>query len=186
MISLVALWLPVVISAVLVFVASSLVHMVLPFHRKDYQALPEEDLIRGVLREAKVSVGNYFFPHAKDMKEAQTPEMSAKFEEGPVGMLNVMPSGKPTMGKALTLWFLFCVVVGVFVAYVTTRTLGPGTGYRTVFRIAGTVAFMGYGMSECTNSIWRGQAWGTTIRSLVDALIYGLLTAGVFGWLWPD
>jgi len=186
MIHLTALWLPSVVSAVVVFVASAVMHMVLPFHRKDYQQLPDEDKIREVMRAAKVQVGNYMFPHAKDMKEAQSPEMVAKFEEGPVALVNILPSGPPTMGKALGIWFVFCLVVSVFVAYLTSRTLGPGTHYLSVFRIAGAVGFMGYGMSDCTNSIWRGQSWGTTVRNLVDALIYGLLTAGVFGWLWPD
>lgn len=186
MIPLTALWLPIVISAVLAFVASAVMHMVLTYHRTDYRQLPEEDRIREVIREAKVPVGNYFFPHAKDMKDAQTPEMVAKFEQGPVGMVNVMPSGPPTMGKALGIWFVFCLVVSVLVAYLTSRTLGPGTSYLAVFRVAGTVAFMGYGLSECTNSIWKGQAWSTTLKSLVDAFIYGLLTAGAFGWLWPQ
>ena len=186
MISLTALWLPIVISAVVAFVASAVMHMVLPFHKKDYRQLPEEDKIRAVMREANVEVGNYFFPHAKDMKDAQTPEMVAKFKEGPVALVSVMPSGPPTMGKALGIWFVFCLVVSVFVAYLAGRTLDAGTSYLTVFRVAGTVAFMGYGLSECTNSIWKGQSWGTTVRSLIDALIYGLLTAGVFGWLWPD
>jgi nucleoside recognition membrane protein YjiH len=186
MIPLTALWLPIVISAVLAFAASAVMHMVLPFHRKDYKVLPDEDKVRAAIREAKVPEGNYFFPHATDLKEARTPEMMAKFEEGPVGLMNVMPSGPPTMGKALGIWFVFCLVVSVFVAYLTTRTLGPGTSYLAVFRIAGTVAFMGYGLSECTNSIWKAQAWSTTVKSLVDAFIYGLLTAGVFGWLWPQ
>lgn len=185
MIPMTALWLPIVISAVLVFLASSVLHMVLPFHRKDYKKVPDEDKVRAALREAKVGPGNYFFPHAGSMKEAQTPEMTAKFEEGPVALLNVMPSGAPAMGKPLAIWFVFCLVIGVFVAYLTTRTLGPGTSYLAVFRIAATVAFMGYGLAQVTDSIWKAQDWGTTTRHVIDAFIYGLLTGGVFGWLWP-
>jgi len=186
MIPLTAMLLPIVISAVLVFLASAVLHMVLPIHRKDYKQLPDEEKIRTAIREAKVATGDYFFPHAKDMKDARTPEMTEKFEQGPVGLMTVMPSGPPTMGKALGIWFVFCLVVGVLVAYIATRTLGPGTSYLAVFRIVATVAFMGYGVAQATDSIWKGQAWSTTWKHIIDAFIYGLLTGGVFGWLWPE
>ncbi len=185
MISLTALWMPIAVSAVLVFLASAVMHMVLPFHRKDYKKLPDEDRIRDAIREADVSPGNYFYPHAKDMKDAQTPEMVEKFKQGPVGILTAMPSGPPAMGKSLAYWFVFCLVMSFFVAYLTSRTLDPDTEYLAVFRVAATLAFMGYGMGEATNAIWKGQTWGTTFRALVDALIYGLMTGGAFGWLWP-
>ena len=186
MIPLTALWLPIVLSAVVVFLASAVLHMVLPFHRKDFKGLPAEDKIRDAIREAGVTPGDYHFPHAPDLKSAYTPEMIKKFEQGPVGIMTVMPSGPPTMSKALGIWFVFCLVVSVFVAYLTTRTMAAGTSYIAVFRIAGTVAFMGYGMAQATDSIWKGQAWSTTWKHLCDGLIYGLLTAGIFGWLWPE
>ena len=186
MIPLTALWLPIVIAAVLVFLASAVLHMVLPIHRKDYQRVPSEDAVRAAIRDAGVGPGYYFFPHAKDMKESQTPEMVEKFKEGPVAILTVMPSGPPTMGKALGTWFVFCLIVSVLVAYLTTRTLAAGTSYLAVFRIAATVAFMGYGMAQATESIWKGQAWSTTWKHILDGFVYGLLTGGVFGWLWPE
>jgi hypothetical protein len=120
------------------------------------------------------------------MKEMGTPAMMEKFKRGPVGMLTALPAGPPTMPKHLTQWFVFCLVVGLFAAYVASRTLGPGAPYLSVFRIAGTVAFLGYAGAEATNAIWRGQPWGTTLRNYLDGLVYGLLTAGVFGWLWPN
>jgi hypothetical protein len=36
------------------------------------------------------------------------------------------------------------------------------------------------------NSIWRGQSWGTTWKHVADGLVYALVTAGTFGWLWPS
>ena len=142
MISIAALWMPIAVSAILVFLASAVLHMVLPIHRKDYKQLPDEDKIRDAIREANVPTGNYFYPHAKDMKDAQTPEMVERFKEGPVGLLTAMPSGPPTMGKALGIWFVFCIIVSVFVAYLTTRTLAAGTDYLAVFRFTGTAAFL--------------------------------------------
>lgn len=185
MVTIPALWLPIVLSAVIVFVASAILHMALRYHQSDYSKLPDEDAVRAALRSAGVGRGNYFFPHAASGAERKSPEWIKKCEEGPVGLLSVFPSGQPGMGKYLAAWFVFCLVISVFVAYLTGRCLGPGVEYLEVFRIAGTVAFLGYAGCEASNSIWRGQRWSTTIKTVIDGLIYGLLTGGVFGWLWP-
>jgi hypothetical protein len=183
MVSIPELWLPIVLSAVVVFVVSALLHMVLTFHRRDYRQLPDEAAKIGALRGT--APGYYVFPYCKAPKEMGSAEMQEKYKQGPVGLLTVLPSGAPTMGKHLVLWFVFCLIVGVFVAYLTGRAVGPGTEYLTIFRFAGTIAFVAYGVGEIPNSIWRGVPWGNTIRALIDGLIYSLLTAGIFGWLWP-
>jgi hypothetical protein len=185
MVDLTALWLPILLSAVFVFVASSILHMVLPFHRADYQKLPDEDKVIAALRAAGVQPGNYHFPHCASHKEMSSPEMMEKLKAGPVGLLNVIPSGPPNMGKFLGLWMLFCLLMGIFVAYLAGRTLSSGAHYLAVFRVAGTAAFIGYGLGCIPDFIWKGQRWGTTARHMFDGLIYALLTAGTFGWLWP-
>jgi hypothetical protein len=114
-----------------------------------------------------------------------TPEMQEKYRRGPVGHLTVMPSGRPNMGKYLGLWFGYSLVVGVFVAYLSGRTLEMGAQYLAVFRVAGTTAFMAYGLANLVDSIWRGAPWSNTVRAVVDGLVYALVTAGAFGWLWP-
>jgi len=185
MVPITALWLPILLSAVIVFVASSVFHMLLPIHKNDYRELPEEDKVLDVLRAAGVTPGRiYHFPRCthKDMK---SPEIVEKFKRRPVGLLTVMPSGAPAMGKYLVQWFLYCVLTGVFVAYLTGRTLSSGTQYLQVFRVAGTAAFLGYAVAQIQDSIWKGQSWGVTVKHVFDGLIYGLLTAGTFGWLWP-
>jgi len=185
MVPIPALWLPILLSAVLVFVASSVIHMVLTYHRADYRKLPDEDRLLGAMRAENLPPGEYMFPHAATPKETSSPEMVEKFKRGPIGILTVLPSGPPVMAKHLAQWFAFCVVVGVFVAYVAGRTMGPGAGYLPVFRIAGTVAFLVYAGYQPVASIWRGQPWTLTAKNCFDGLVYGLLTAGVFGWLWP-
>jgi len=105
---------------------------------------------------------------------------------GLVAFVTVMPSGIPSMGRPLATWFVFCLVMGVFVAYLTGLTLAPGTDYMRVFRIASTVAFLGYAGSAATESIWKGQPWSTTFKNIFDGLVYSLVTAGFFGWLWPS
>ena len=184
MVPLAALWLPILLSAVIVFIASSIMHMALKYHQSSYRQLPDEGKILDVLRGAKLGPGLYTFPYTthKDMK---TPEMQEKFKQGPVGFVTVMPSGAVNIGKFMGLWFVFCLIVGVLVAYLTGHTVAPGASYRHVFRVAGTAAILGYAVGPIVNSIRKGQPWGMTIKEVVDGVVYGLLTAGTFGWLWP-
>ena len=185
MVPITALWLPILLSAVIVFVASSILHMVLPFHRSDYRKLPDEGKVTDALRAVGVIPGPvYSFPHCthKDMK---SPEIVEKFKRGPVGLLTVFPSGPPALPKFLGLWFVYCVIVGAVVACVAATTLAPGTRYLEVFHLVGIVAFLAYGLGQIQDAIWKGQTWGVTFKHVVDGLIYALLTAGTFGWLWP-
>jgi len=185
MVQIWALWLPIVLSAVVVFVASSVLHMVLKYHQSDYKQLPGEGDVMGAMRKAAVAPGDYHFPYATGMKDLGSPEIMEKFKQGPVGTMIVRPSGPPTMGKALTTWFIYCLVISFFLAYVASRTLDPGADYLAVFRIVGTVGFMTYAAGHASESIWKGQAWSTTFKHIFDSFVYALLTAGVFGWLWP-
>jgi len=184
MVSLAALWLPILLSAVIVFVASSLMHMLLTYHKSDYGQLPNEEAVRDVLRPANLKPGLYIFPFCTH-KEMKSPAVMEKYKQGPVGFLTILPSGPPNMGKFLVQWFVFCLIVGVFVAYLTGHTVAAGTHYLAVFRVAGTAAFLAYGLGNLSNGIWKGQRWGATIKEVADGLVYGLLTAGCFGWLWP-
>ena len=184
MVPLSALWLPIMLSAVIVFVASSIMHMVLPYHRSDYQKLPDEAKVLAALRAAGLKRGLYMFPHATH-KDMRTPEMAEKFKQGPVGIVTVFPTGLPVMPKFLGQWFAYCLIVGFFVAYLAAHTLAAGVNYLVVFRVVGTAAFLAYGLGNLSNGIWKGQPWSVVIKESFDGLIYALLTAGTFGWLWP-
>lgn len=181
-----SLWLPILASAVIVFLASSVIHMALKWHKKDFTALPDEAGVMAALRKAGVTQTEYYFPYAADMKQLQEPEVKKRFEDGPVGMMTILPDGLPNMGKALGLWFVYTVVISFLVAYVARVAVAPGADYLHVFRIAGTIAFLAYAGAEPVATIWRGRSTGATFRAVVDGLIYGLLTGGVFGWLWPS
>jgi hypothetical protein len=124
-------------------------------------------------------------PRASDSQELRSPEFAEKLKKGPVMILTVLPSGPFSMGRNLVLWFLYSVVVGLLAAYVAGRALPVGTDYLHVFRFAGTTAFIGYSVALWQMSIWYRRTWSTTIKASVDGLVYALLTAGVFGWLWP-
>jgi len=184
MVPLAALWLPILLSAIIVFIASSIMNTVLPYHRSDYRQLPDEDNLLAVLRGAALTRGLYTFPFCTH-KNMKTPAIQEKYKQGPVGMMTVFPNGPVAMPKFLGQWFGYCLIVTFFVAYLTGHTVAPGTPYLAVFRVAGTVAFMTYGLGQVSNAIWKGQTWSMTIKEVVDGLVYGLLTAGTFGWLWP-
>jgi hypothetical protein len=89
------------------------------------------------------------------------------------------------MGKSLMQWFVYLLVISLFCAYVAGEALAVGAPYRAVFKFVGIVAFMAYGLGHAHQSIWYRQKWSTTGNYFLDGLIYALLTAGVFGWLWP-
>ncbi len=185
MVGLRGLWLPIVLSAVIVFVVSSIIHMVLPWHKGDYPNVPDQDKVLDALRPFNLPPGDYMLPRPANMAEMKTDAFKEKMKRGPVLMMTVLPNGRDFMGQNLGLWFLYALVVGVFSAYVAGRALPSGASYLHVFRFAGVAAFLGYSLALWQMSIWYRRGWGLTIKATVDGLIYAFLTAGTFGWLWP-
>jgi hypothetical protein len=190
MVPVVALWLPILLAAVIVFVASSIIHMLMPWHKHDYATLPNEDAALEALGKLSIPPGEYMFPSSGgDMKAMRSEAFKAKVIKGPVGIMTVFPpvsEGNPFgMGRQLSLWFVYCVVVSVFAAYIAGRALHSGADYLAVQRFAGCTAFVGYTVAGWQRSIWWRQPWSTTLKNTFDGLVYGLLTGGTLGWLWP-
>jgi hypothetical protein len=185
MVSIPELWLPILLSAVAVFILSSIIHMVIGYHKNDFHALPSEKQVMDDLRKSNVPPGNYSFPRAKSMKDMKSSEYIEKMKQGPVGMMTITKNGPPSMGKELFLWFIYSIIVGIFAAYVSGRALPEGAHYLSVFRFAGVTAFVGYSLALLQGSIWYKRSWSATIKSMFDGLIYALFTGGIFGWLWP-
>lgn len=181
---LAALWQPIVLSAVLVFLVSSILHMVLKYHNSDYERLPNEDAVRATIRSGSPAPRQYVFPYAGGMKQMETPEMKQKYVDGPVGILTLRRPGPFTMGPALTQWFLFTLLVSLFVAYVAAHSIPPGATYLHVFRVVGAVAFLAYAVGQLPGAIWMGKPWSVAAKEVCDGLLYALVTAGTFGWLW--
>ena len=182
-----SLWLPILLSAVVVFVASALLHMVLPFHHGDVRKLPDdkEHEVLEALRRVSLRPGDYGAPHPGSAAGAKEPAFVAKMTRGPVAFMTIAPGGPPSMTSNLVQWFVYTVIVSVFVAYVTGLAVAPGADYMVAFRLASVTTFMGHALALPQHSIWYRRNWGTTVRSMIDGVIYGLLTGGVFGWLWP-
>ena len=185
MVTLMQLWMPIVVSAVLVFVASSLIHMVLQWHKSEYKGFANEDEVRAAINKHPAAPGKYVVPYCLGPKDMQDPAKVQKFIEGPVGIMLVRASGAPGMGKTLGQWFVFALVVAFASGYVASRTLAPGTDYLEVFRVVGTVSFLTYTGGSVIDGIWMGKQWSAVFKDAVDGLIYACLSGGAFGWLWP-
>lgn len=184
MVPVLSLWLPILVATVLVFVASSLIHMLLKYHANDYAQIPGgEAPVADTLRS--VPPGQYTIPYASGMKEMSEPDYVEKMARGPVALITVRRPGDAGMGRALVSWFLFALAVSIFAAYLAGRSHGLGAEYLSVFRFAGTAAFLAYGVGSWTESVWFGRPWSTTLKNTLDGAIYAVLTGGAFGWLWP-
>jgi hypothetical protein len=183
--SFAALWLPIVLSAVLVFVASTLIHMVLKWHNSDHHGLSNEDAVRAVMRAGAPSPGEYMIPYCGDHKLMRTPEFQKKFEDGPVAMLTVRRNGFPGMGPALVQWFLYSLAIAAIAAYVACVGLGGPASFNRVLCMAGLVAFVAYAGGGIQGGIWMGKPWRSVSKDILDALIYAAITGATIAWLWP-
>ena len=184
MVSILTLWLPILVSAVAVFVVSSMFHMLFTYHQSDFVKLPAEDEVMDALRSFNLAPGDYMMPCAGSAKNMGSPEFIDKMTRGPVAMITIWKSGPPNMVGSLVQWFAFSVLISLFAAYLAGRALGPGAGYLEVFRFAGAAAFAGYALALLENSIWFKRKWSATLKHVFDGLVYALVTAGIFGWLW--
>ena len=185
MVALSALWLPILVSAVLVFVVSSIIHMTPLWHKTDYPRMPNEDRLMDALRPLGIPPGDYLIPRPANPAEMRSAAFLEKVKRGPNVIMTVMPPWDGRMGKSLGLWFVYALVVSVFAAYVASRAVPAGAEYLQVFRFVGVTAFLAYSMALWQMSIWYHRALSMSLKATLDGLIYACLMAGVFGWLWP-
>lgn len=181
-----SLWLPIVVTAVAVFIISSLVHMVFKYHASDYGTVPNEDAIRAAVNTNPPAPGRYVIPHCKDMKDMTTPEMMNKYQQGPVMHFTILPNGTPNMGKYLGMWFLWTLVIATVVAWLTAKVYGLAVPALGAAKLAAVLTFIAHGFGTVTESIWMGRPWGSSAKYLLDAALYAAGTFGVFLWLWPS
>ena len=178
---IIALWLPILVSAVICFVVSALIWTLLKYHNSDYKKTSDEEAVRAALKGSEP--GFYIVPFCLDPAEAKDPEVKNKFDEGPLAYITVAANGMPNMGPKMVTMFIYFVAVGVLAAYFMTFSVTGDADYLHKFRVAGTVAFIANSMALVPESIWFERPWSMTVKNFVDAAIYSLLTGGVFGWL---
>ena len=185
MVALPALWMPILVSAVFVFITLMIIHMIPGWHQDDMKALPDEDKFNGAMRGMNVPPGEYRFPYGRTTAEMTAPSFVEKMKTGPVGTMTIRPNGELPFGRMMGLWFLYSLVIAVFAAYLTSRTRGAEAPFLEVFRVSGTVAFCCYVVAHWQNWIWWGRSTRITLTYSVDGLLYAVVTGATFGWLWP-
>ncbi|UCD75560.1 MAG: hypothetical protein JSV91_01320 [Phycisphaerales bacterium] len=182
--SLVELWLPIVLSAVAVFIVAAVAHTVLPHHKGDWGKAPAEDDLLETLRSKGIGPGQYMFPFCTGPGELKDEAAKKRFEAGPHGTLTVWP-GVPNMTRNLILSFIFYLVVSIFVAYLGALAIDAGS-FREVFRVTGTAGIMAYVLGGIPQAIWFGCSGRSLLMYIIDGIVYGLITGLIFGWLWPE
>lgn len=185
MVSLSTLWLPILVASLIVFIAAALNWMVMPHHKNDFRGLPDEAGVLAALRKNSPAPGQYMFPYAGTTREGMNDEWKAKVAQGPSGIVLIKKGKSLSMARPLVQYFIWVLVIEIFVAYVTSRTVPANGDYLDVFQIAGTTAILGFAGAVIPNSIWFFRPWVVSIKEVIDGILYGLLSAGVFGWLWP-
>lgn len=180
-----SLWLPAIIATVICFLGGSVLHMMLPLHRKDFGGLPEEDGVLEALRKSGAGPGNYMFPHAPDGQAFKDPAFTAKWESGPCGIMTLWKPGRFTMGPNLTKQFVFHLLVSFSLAYLAALVLTAGMDYMRVFRFMGTAAFLTYVAAIFPAAIWYREPTNVVMGKVLDGAVWGLLTAGSFAGFWP-
>jgi len=187
MVFLMSSWLPILAAAIGVFVASFITHTVLPYHKSDVRKVPagKEDEILDALRRANLPPGDYGAPHAGGAAGMKDPAFIAKATKGPLAFFTVAPGAAPSMGPYLGVWFVYCLVVSGVSAYVVWRVFGTAGSFSAVFKLACVLTFLSYAMALPAQSIWYRRSWATTIKSMFDGALYGLVTGAAFAYLWP-
>ncbi len=185
MVSVEQLWLPIIAAAVAVFIASSILHMVIKWHKADYSGLPNEDEVRAALRSSAKTPAQYMIPYCADPKDFKKPEIAQKFVDGPLALISIRKPGPPAMGPFLGQWFGLNLVVAILAGYLASKMVPAGASFLAICRPVSVVTFVAYGAGSVTDFIWMGKPFGNMVRDLVDAFIHGLVTALAFAILWP-
>jgi hypothetical protein len=174
---------PALLSGVVVFVVSSVLHMLLPWHRNDYRTVPNQDQVMDALRAFAIPPGDYMLPRPSDMAEMRTPAFREKVERGPTLVMTIWPSGSRSMGLQLGVWFVYLVLVSGFAGHIADRA-GVRANAHLLFHTVGLASFLGYAAALWQMFIWYRRSWVTTLRASIDGLIYAGITATIFVWLW--
>jgi hypothetical protein len=182
MVSLNALWLPTLVSAVGVFLVSNLFHMAIPaWHRGDYGKLDNEKAFLDALASTKS--GQYIAPHVNWGKLA--PEEREAMMAKPMAFALVRNPARFSFPKTLGLYLLYLLGISFVIGYVASMVLATGMAFAWVFRVVGTVGILAYAFGTVSDAIWYGKPWSVVAKFIIDGVIYGLVTGAIFGWLWP-
>ena len=179
-----SLWLPILVSAIGVFIVSSIIHMVLGYHQNNFKKVPNENAFLDEVGKLDIPPGEYMYPYCSGPKDMQSEGYMDKLNKGPVGMMTAMPKGPFAMGKNLANWFIYSILVGIFCAYISLLSLNSESSFNLIMHTVSIAAFGGYALALIQNSVWYSRAWFTTAKFMFDGLVYSLTTGAIFAWLW--
>lgn len=178
---LVALLLPIILSAIALFFASFLSWMILELHKNDWTKYPQESELENMLRTQNAAAGSYMFPYCHTQQEMKSAEFQKRYNEGPRGILTLLP--KTNMGALLGSQFLYFLVVSFGLAYLGSVAFRPGAAFIDVFRFYFTAGLLAFLAGMVPQAIWfRARISGHILESLAFAAIVG----GIFAGLWPS
>lgn len=179
------LWAPIVLSAVIAWIVSAIIWTVAPHRKAEWSGVTDEERFLGTIRSMSLGAGYYMFPFCGDAAQMKDEAFKKRWNEGPIGVLHVW-SHRRSMGACMIGSFVFNLVASVFIAYIAWNSLDgrAGLDYLKVFQITGATAFMAYSFALIPGGIWFGKPIRSMVYDVVEGLVIGLLTGGVFGWLW--
>ena len=81
--------------------------------------------------------------------------------------------------------FLLNLIIAVVAGYLAGKTVPAGASFLAVCRVTSLVTFLAYACGVVQGAIWMGKPWNSVAKEVLDAFIYGLVSALAFAWLWP-
>jgi hypothetical protein len=171
---------PILISTVVLFVASLVSCIALGLHKKDWVKLAKEDELMAAVKKGDVPVGGYMFPGCEHMKDMASDAFQEKYNAGPRGLLTVLPV--MNMGLVLGLMFVYFLVVSVGLAYLASVALPRGSTFAAVFPFVFVAGLMTFLAGIVAHSIWFRVR---IVGHVIDSIGYAALTAAIFAAMWP-
>ena len=168
------LWLPILLSSVFVFLASSIMWMALPHHKADIKVLPDEKALTEQLGKLDLPPGTYMWPNCGSGESQSSPEFTARMDAGPWGSINILGC-KPNFAANLALVFLFYLVVSVCVAYIMTRSLAAGASCESLFSVAGPTAILAYCAGGIPGAFFMGKPKRFMFTDFIDGNNRGII-----------
>jgi hypothetical protein len=179
------LWLPTLVSAVAVFILSSIVHMVVPWHKNDYMSFPDEAAMLDTLRAHNLKPGEYLAPRPTSRGDMASPEFKERVKRGPLVILNIATSDSASLARPLILWFIFVIIVSWLSGHIAWGAGASAAAPRGIFHAVALTAFLAYAAGLWPQTIWFRKPWLTSFKASFDGLIYAVVTGLIFVYFWP-
>jgi hypothetical protein len=179
------LWLPTILSAVAVFILSSIINMAVPWHRNDYAKFPDEAGVLDALRGFNLAPGEYLAPRPASRADMGTADFAEKVKRGPLVILNIASGDSVSLGKPLVLWLLYVIVVSAMAGHIAYPRHDLQVDSRSIFHTVALTSLLAYAGAQWQQTIWYRKPWLTSLKSTLDGLIYAVATGAIFVYFWP-